>query len=103
MLLISYHVNYKKFKKIKEKVSAYPIECGWWIGTTLHTGENPGAIKYVDSADTIEYTTRIYKKSYTVVPGETVKASVGGFPKVDDNPETDEKYTIPPMIFVKAK
>ena len=53
--------------------------------------------------DTIEYTTRIYKKSYTVVPGETVKASVGGFPKVDDNPETDDKYTIPPMIFVKAK
>lgn len=62
-----------------------------------------GAIKYVDSEDTIEYTTRIYKKSYTVVPGETVKASVGGFPKVDDNPETDDKYTIPPMIFVKAK
>lgn len=37
-----------KFKKIKEILAPYPIECGWWIATTLHTGENPGAAKYVD-------------------------------------------------------
>lgn len=38
----------EKFNQIKEKVSEYPIQCGWWVGTTLHTGENPGAIKCID-------------------------------------------------------
>lgn len=52
-------------------------------------------IKIVTGEDTEEYTTKLYKKTVNVIPGETVKVDIGGFPK------TENDSNIPLMIFVK--
>lgn len=58
--------------------------------------DSVGKIKFVTGKDSSEYTTRIYKKTASVIPGETIKVNIGGFPKVDND------STLPLMIFVKS-
>ena len=36
-----YHELAKRFMEVKEKLSSYPIKCGWWVCATLKSGRSP--------------------------------------------------------------